>query len=170
MSFGPKRRRRHARCLSCQGQQSPQTVSTGGNACPSRLPQPRVQVPGARLAKCCSEWLAVQPTTWAPSWIWGIPGTCSDTRVIRAASGTSRCSRRAGSGPIRSSSPTWTATVGQTSLRRRNGETTVSFGLPQGGPLVDVETAQTVKPNAQGVYQVTLKERRLRVFHAGPGA
>ena len=73
MPFLPGRRRRHARCLSCQREQSPQTVSTGGNACSFRVPQPHVQNSGSQLAKHRHEWLTVQPTTGAPGPIWVIP-------------------------------------------------------------------------------------------------
>ncbi len=64
---------RHVSRRACQPKQGTQTVTMGGNACSFRVSQPHVQVSGPRLAKYCRQWRAVQPTAWAPGWIWGIP-------------------------------------------------------------------------------------------------
>jgi hypothetical protein len=61
------------RCQYRQPELGPHTVSTGGKAWPSRLPQPHVQVSGVQLPKDHGERLTAQPTTGALRSIWGIP-------------------------------------------------------------------------------------------------
>ena len=46
--------------------------------------------------------------------------------------------------------------------------TELSFSFPQTKSLVDVETGQAIKPTADGIYRIALKERRLRMLYSGP--
>jgi len=45
--------------------------------------------------------------------------------------------------------------------------TEILFILPQAKKLVDVETGETIKPTGDGVYKISIKDPRQRIFYSG---